>query len=134
MGGDVVDELAEGAGGEFPAVPAAGFGVDAGSDEAEHGGERDQVRVDAGQGGGAGRNGGDHVVHEEECRGFLPGQDHGLAAQDTAGAAERFLQVQESGSVTSTTRRAGSPKIRNQPNPAAPPALYARSRTPRHSG
>src|SRR6266498_927905 len=53
-------------------------------------GVRDQVRVDAG------RDGGDHVVHEEECPGFLPGQDHGLAAQDAAGTAERFLKVKES--------------------------------------
>ena len=94
MGGYIVDELAEGICGEFPAVPAAGVSVEAGADQAEHGGERDQVRIDAG-GGGAGRDGGDHVVHEQECPGFLPGEDLGPAAQDAAGAAEGLLQVQE---------------------------------------
>src|SRR5450756_2301148 len=95
MGGDVGGELAEGVGGELPAVPAAGVCADAGADEAEHGGERDQVRVDAGQGGGAGGDGGDHVVGQQECPGFLPGQDLGLAAQHAAGAAEGLLQVEE---------------------------------------
>ena len=32
MGGYIVDELAEGICGEFPSVPAAGVGVDAGAD------------------------------------------------------------------------------------------------------
>ena len=95
MGGDVVDELAEGVGLEAAAVPAAGVGADSGADQAEYGGERDQVRVDAGQGARAGGDGGDHVVHEEECPGFLPGEDRGLAAEDAAGTAEGFLQVEE---------------------------------------
>ena len=54
MGGDVVDELAEGVGGELSAAPAGGAGVDSGADQAEDGGERDEVRVDAGQGARAG--------------------------------------------------------------------------------
>ena len=95
MGCDVVDELAEGVGEGVAAVPAAGVSVEAGADKAEHGGERDQVRVDAGQGARAGGDSGDHVVHEEECPGFLPGEGPGLAAQDAAGAAEGFLQVEE---------------------------------------
>src|SRR5712691_13028989 len=95
MGGDVVDQLAEGVGGELSAVPAAGVSADAGAGEAEHGGERDQVRVDACQGGGAGGDGGDHVVDQQECPCFLAGQDFGLAAQHAAGAAEGLLQVQE---------------------------------------
>ena len=95
MGGDIVDELAEGICGELPAVLAAGVSVEAGADQAEHGGERDQVRIDAGDGGGAGRDGGDHVVHEQECPCFLPGEGLGPAAQDAAGAAERLLQVKE---------------------------------------
>ena len=95
MGGDVVDELAEGIGGETAAVPAAGVSVEAGADQAEHGGEWDQVRVDAGEGARAGSDGGDHVVDQEECPGFLPGEGLGLAAQDAARAAEGFLQVEE---------------------------------------
>jgi hypothetical protein len=95
MGGDAVDELAEGVGGELSAVPAAGVCVDAGADQAEHGGERDQVRVDAGEGARAGRDGGNHVVHEQECPGFLPGQGHRPAAQNPLAAAQRLLQVEE---------------------------------------
>ena len=97
MGGDVADQLAEGVGGQVSAVPAAGVGVESGADQAEHGGERDQVRVDAGQRGGTGRDGGDHVVHEQECPGFLPGESLGLAAQTrrrrgvfSSGAGTRF--------------------------------------------
>jgi hypothetical protein len=95
VGGDVIDEPAEGIGGETAAVPAAGVSVEAGADQAEHGGERDQVRVDAGQGARAGSDGCDHVVDQEECPCFLPGEGLGLAAQDAAGAAEGFLQVKE---------------------------------------
>jgi len=67
------------------AVLAAGVGADAGAGQAEHGGEADQVGVDAGQRCGAGGEGSDHVVYQQECPGFLAGQFRGLAAQGAAG-------------------------------------------------
>jgi hypothetical protein len=55
-------------------VPTAGVGGDAGADEAEDGGERDELGIGAGLGGGAGGRGRDDVVDEQQCPGFLAGQ------------------------------------------------------------
>jgi hypothetical protein len=46
---------------------------------------------------GFGGEGRDHVVHQEQCPGFLPGQGGRPAAQRAAGAADGFLQMQECG-------------------------------------
>jgi len=77
------------------AVRAAGVGGHVAADQAEHRGERDEIGVDAGQRGGTGGDGGDHVVHQQQRPCFLAGQGRGLAAQDAAGAADGLLQVQE---------------------------------------
>jgi len=77
------------------AVPAGSIGGDAGADEAEDGGERDEPGVESGGSGGAGGGGGHDVVDEQECPGFLAGEFGGLAAQRAAGAADRLLEVEE---------------------------------------
>jgi hypothetical protein len=50
------------AGGALAAVRAAGIGGDVAADQGEHGGERDQARVDVGLPGGAGGDRRGHVV------------------------------------------------------------------------
>jgi hypothetical protein len=87
------------AGGAVPAVPAAGVGGDVGPDEAEDGDERDEAGVESGGSGGAGGGGGRDVVDEQQGPGFLAGQVRGLAAERAAGAADGFLQVEESDSM-----------------------------------
>ena len=74
---------------------AAGIGRDAVADEGEHGGERDQPRVGAGLGGGAGGRSRDRVMDEEQAPGFLAGELGRLAAQCAAAAADGRLQVKE---------------------------------------
>ncbi len=84
-----------GSAGRRPQCPAAGVSVEAGADQAQHGGERDQVRVDAGEGARAGGDGGDHVAGQEECPGFLPGAGGlgNLLARQLLAAGERVLDV-----------------------------------------
>jgi hypothetical protein len=82
------------AGWPLAAVRAAGIGGHVVADQGQDGGERDLVRVDAGAGGGAGCDRGGHVVHEQQCPGFLPGEGGRAPAQDAAGALDGFLQVQ----------------------------------------
>ncbi len=77
------------------AVGAAGVGGDGSAGEGQHGGEADLTGREAGGGGGAGGEPGDDVVGEEQCPGFLAGQDGGAPAQDAAGAADGPLQVKE---------------------------------------
>jgi hypothetical protein len=67
------------------------------ADQGEHGGEGDGGEAGAGDGRGPGGHGGDHVVHEEQRSGFLPGEGRRPAAQHAAGAADGLLQVKESG-------------------------------------
>ena len=43
------------------------------ADQGQDGAERDLVRIGAGAGGGAGGDRGGHVVHEQQCPGFLAG-------------------------------------------------------------
>ena len=100
LGFDRGRELSEGvaaAGRALSAVAAADVGGDVGADEGEHGGERDGGDTGPGCGGGPGGHGRDHVVHEEQRPGFLPGQGGRPAAQFAAGAADGFLQMQEGG-------------------------------------
>ena len=66
-----------------------------GADDAEHGSERDEVRIGAGGRGGAGGGRGRDVMDEQQCPGFLAGEFRGLAAERAAGAADGFLQVEE---------------------------------------
>ncbi len=93
MGDDAGEQAGEGAAGAPPAVRAAGIGLQVRADQAEHGGEADFVRVDAGQRGGPGGQRRDHVVHQEERPGLLAGQGHRLAAQDAPGTPQRLLQM-----------------------------------------
>ena len=97
LGEDGIDQQGDGvvsAGWPLAAVRAAGIGGDVVTDQGEHGGERDLVRIDAGAGGGAGGDRGGHVVHEQQCPGFLAGEGGRASAQDAAGALDGFLQVQ----------------------------------------
>src|SRR6266404_1103649 len=79
------------------AVPAACVGGDVVADQGEHGGEGDGGEAGPGGGGGCRRKGRDHVVHEEQRPGFLPGEGGRPAAQHAAGTADGSLQVKKSG-------------------------------------
>jgi hypothetical protein len=81
--------------GAVSAVLAGCLGGDAGADEAEDGGERDEAGVEPGGSGGAGGGGGGDVMDEQQCPGFLAGQFRGLAAQRAAGTADGPLQMKE---------------------------------------
>src|SRR3974377_572848 len=84
-GEDLADEQGDGvvsAGGALAAVRAAGVGGDVAADQGQHGGERDQARVEAGLPGGARGERGGHVVHPQEGPRFLPGQGDRASAQD----------------------------------------------------
>jgi len=96
LGEDGGEQAGEGIGGPPSAVLAAGSGGHVAADQREDGGEGDEAGIGAGQGGGAGGGGGGHVVDEQQCPCFLPGEFRGLAAQGAAGAADGFLQVEES--------------------------------------
>jgi hypothetical protein len=68
---DLVDEQGDGiiaAGRALAAVQAAGIRSDVAADEGQHGGERDQVRVEAGLAGSAGGEGSSHVVTSSSAR------------------------------------------------------------------
>jgi len=82
------------AGGALTAVRAAGAGGDVAADQGQHGGERDEVRVEAGGAGGAGGERGGHVVHEQQRPGLLPGKGGGASAQHATGSPDGFPQVQ----------------------------------------
>jgi len=82
------------AGRTLTAVRAAGVSGDVAADQGQHGGERDEVWVEAGGAGGAGGERGGHVVHQQQRPGFLPGQGGRATVQDPAGALDGFLQVQ----------------------------------------
>jgi len=65
--------------------------------EGHHGGEGDGGEAGPGRDRSFGGEDRDHVVHEEQCPGFLPGQGGRPAAQRAAGAADGFFQMQKSG-------------------------------------
>src|SRR5204863_483798 len=113
--GRELSERVAAAGRALSAVAAAGVGGDVVADEGQYGGERDGGDAGPGCGRGPGGHGRDHVVHEQQRPGFLPGQGGRPAAKKR--------------SQRSMEKKPRSARL-SWPGPSAPSSWSARAFSP----
>lgn len=129
---DLVDKQSDGvvsAGGALAAVRAAGIGGDVAADQGEHGGERDQARIDPGLRRRGRRIAAVMLWISSSAQASCRARAGERPRRGAAGALNGFLQVQE------RARRSSPSRSSQNPGPAAacasrPPASAGPASSP----